>query len=173
MKRALLFVVLFASCGTASGADPLLTNDGLGNVRVGMQIDRLERAVHSALPYNPYANHGCSVVTAPEVEPFGISYVIEQKILTRINVDFYGSDPRPLTIKTEAGVGLGSAEGDVTKAYGSRVRIAPNAADPTWHTLYVDEPDHTRGIIFETDGKKVKSIRVGEYPSITNQVSCN
>jgi hypothetical protein len=36
----------------------------------------------------------------------------------------------------------------------------------------VDTPDHTRGMIFETDGKTVKSLRVGEYPSIENPAGC-
>lgn len=173
MKHVLLFAVLFAGSAFGASPDNLLSADGLGTIEIGMQLDRLERVVRTKLAYNPYANHGCSPVTTLELEPRGISFTIDSKRLTRINLEFYGTDPRPLAIKTEAGVGLGSPEEDVTKAYGSRVRIKPNAADPTWHTLYVDAPDHSRGIIFETDGKTVKSVRAGEYPSISNQVPCS
>jgi hypothetical protein len=172
MKRAMLFVAL---SGIAFGADTdsVLTADGLGSVEIGMSLDQLERAVRTKLAYNPYVNRGCSVVTTPQMEPRGLSFTIEQKRLTRINLEFYGNDPRSLATKTDAGIGLGSPEEAVTKAYIGHIRITPNAADPTWRTLYVDKPDHSRGIVFETDGKKVKSIRAGEYPTITSNISCN
>jgi hypothetical protein len=175
MKRAMFLVALAACGGIAFGAGPdnVLTADGLGSIEIGMPLDRLERAVRAKVAYNPYANHGCSVTTTPELEPRGLSLVMEDKKLARINLEFYGTDPRPLAIKTDTGVGLASPEEDVIKAYGSRVLVKPNAADTTWHTLYVDAPDHSRGIIFETDGKKVKSIRAGAYPAITNQIACN
>lgn len=175
MKRAVLFVALVACGGIAfaAGPDNVLTADGLGTIEIGMPMDRLEKALRSKVAYNPYVNHGCSVTTTPQMEPRGISLTIENKLLTRINLEFYGTDPRPLAIKTDTGVGLGSPEVDVVKAYGNRLQIKPNAADPTWHTLYADAPDHSRGIIFETDGKTVKSIRAGEYPSISSQIPCN
>jgi hypothetical protein len=175
MKRALLFVALIACGSVAFAADPdnVLTADGLGTIAIGIPVDRLERVLRSKVVYNPYLNRGCSVTTTPEMEPRGVSFTIEKKLLTRINLDFYGTDPRPLAIKTDTGVGLGSPEDDVTKAYGNRVRIAQNPGDPTWHTLYVDTSDHSRGIIFETDGKRVKSIRAGEYPTIAGDISCS
>jgi hypothetical protein len=156
----------------ADEPDMTLSADGMGNIRIGVPIDVLQREVHQNLPYNPYENHGCAQVTTMDLEPWGVSFMIEQKVLTRINVDYYGTDPRPPTIKTAEGIGLGSSEADVIKAYGSRVRIKPNALDPTWHTLFVDTPDHTRGMIFETDGKTVKSLRVGQYPSIESPSGC-
>jgi hypothetical protein len=172
MKRAVIFAVL-GSIAFGAEPDSVLTADGLGTVEIGMTLDRLERVLHSKLAYNPYANHGCSIVTTPQMEPHGVSFTIERKVLTRINLEFYGTDPRSLITKTDTGVGLGSPEEDVTKAYAGHVRITPNAADPTWHTLFVDKPDRSRGIVFETDGKKVKSIRAGAYPTVAASTSCN
>lgn len=174
MKRALIFAILLACSGTAFAAEPGMTisADGVGNFKVGMPIDALERAVHQKLRYNEYANNGCVLVSTPGWEPWGLGFMIEQRKLTRINVDFYDTDPKPRMIKTAEGIGLGSAEADVVKTYGSRLRTEVNPLDPAWHTLYVDEPDHSRGMIFETDGKTVKSLRVGLYPSITSRTGC-
>lgn len=174
MKRVVLFVALVAVCGTAMAANPDtdLSADGVGNIKIGMPIDALERIVHGKLPYNEYANHGCAVVSTKALEPWGLSFMIEDNHLTRINVDYYDNNTEPTAIKTAAGIGLGSSEADITKAYAGRVRVKPNSQDPTWHTLYVDEPDHTRGMVFETNGKTVKSLRVGQYPSIESQTGC-
>ncbi len=174
MKRVLLLVALLAGCGAALAADPasLLSANGVGKLKVGMPIADLERIVHAGQSYDPYANHGCSVVTAKALSPWGLSFQIEDKHLTRINVDYYDTNTRPTLIKTAKGIGLGSSEADVIKAYAGRVRVKPNPQDPTWHTLYVDTPDHRRGMAFETNGKTVQSLRVGEYPSIENKEGC-
>lgn len=173
MKRTLL-VLFVVGCGAAFAAEPdmTLSADAMGSFKTGMGVDVLERTAHQKLPYNPYVNHGCSVITTQGLEPWGVSFMIEQKKLARINVDFFGSDPRPLTIKTAEGIGLASTEEDVMKAYGARVRMVPNQLDPTWHTLFVDSPDRTHGMVFETDGKTVKSLRIGEYPAIESQTGC-
>jgi hypothetical protein len=172
MKRVLGFLSVFALAGTAFGAELVLQPDGFGRARIGMGIDQLEQVLMTKLAYQPFANRGCGVVTTRAMEPMGVSYQIESKFLTRINVEYFVNDPRPLTIKTEAGVGLGSSEEEVLKAYGARARVQPNSGDPTWHTIYVDEPDHKRGVVFETNGKTVKTMRAGDYPSITDSIGC-
>jgi hypothetical protein len=174
MKRILYVAVLCAVCAAAWGEEPnrALSALGLGDIEIGIPVDKLERMVHGKVPYNPFNNHGCSTVTTPAFEPRGISFMIEKKRLTRINVDFYGTDPRPLDIKTDMGIGLRSSEENLLKAYAGRTRIEKNALDPNWHTIYVDEPDKLRTIIFETDGQKVKSIRAGEYPGVSNPAGC-
>jgi len=174
MRIAVVLFIL-ASCGATYAAVPVapLSLDGMGEVKFGMSVDDLERALNDAMPYSPYANHGCSVVTVASSEAWGLSYTIEDNQLMRINVEYYGSDQRAQPIRTDTGVGLGSSEEDVTKAYAGRIRITPNPEDPAWHTLTVDAPDHARGIIFETDGKAVKSFRAGLYPAVGLPSSCS
>lgn len=172
MRRALLVTVLLT--GVAHCQVPqVLSPAGLGDIHVGMEIDQLERVVRAKLPYAEYVNHGCGVVSTKEFEPYGITFMVESKRLTRINVDFYGTDPHPLEIKTAEGIGLGSSEQDVTKAYAGRMRIAPNPEDPSWHTISVDDPDKQHAIIFETNGTKVKSMRAGAYPGVSYPNGCN
>lgn len=174
MKRAFLVLVLLATTAPAFADDIPngLNEDGIGNIKVGINVDRLEQLLHDKLGYNQYTNHGCSTLTTRHLETTGISMMIENKILTRINVDYYGKSELPLTIKTDTGLGLGSNEADVLKAY-PNAKVKRNAADPTWHTIFVETPDLSKGIVFETDGKTVKSMRAGANPAISYPNGCN
>jgi len=174
MKRAIVVAAVLAAMlpALAQDAPTVLTEDGLGSLKIGMDIDQMERVLHTRITYNPYQNHGCSLVTTKEMEPRGISLMIEAKHLSRIGIDFYGTDPRPLTIKTDNGIGLRSTEAEVLAAYGARARVVPNAADPTWHTIYVESPDRTKGVVFETNGHTVKSMRAGANPAIATAIGC-
>jgi hypothetical protein len=174
MKWALLFPAVLALAIPAV-ADDLPRNlgpDGLGDIKIGMPVDKVELLLSNKLGYNPFANRGCSVLTTPKLEPTGLSLMIESRRLTRINVDYVGKSPIPETFKTDAGIGLGSTEQDVLKAYPD-ARVKANPADPTWHTIIADVPDHSKGIVFETDGKTVKSMRAGSNPAISYANGCD
>ena len=176
MKRALaLSLVLVALAGRSAFAGDVeswvLSQDGIGLAKVGINIDQLQKVIQEKLAYDPARNGDCSLITNKHLGPMGLSFTIESGYLTRVNVEFYGTDPRPLLFKTEAGIGLGSREEDLLKAYPG-ARIKPNPADPTWHTVIAESPDHTRGMVFETNGQTVKSIRVGDYRAISHLNEC-
>ncbi len=145
--------------------------DGIGNIKIGLAVDKVEILLHGKLGYSPYANHGCSTLTTKLLEPSGISFMIESKVLTRINLDYVGSSTIPEEIKTDTGVGLGATEETVLKAY-PKAKVKPNPADPTWHTIFADAPNGTNAIVFETNGITVKSLRAGAYPSIMSPSGC-
>lgn len=174
MKRAFLVSFLVAAAAPAFALDYPngLSPDGIGNIKIGMSSDRLEAVLHQSTGYSQYTNHGCSILTTPALEPSGISLMIEKKVLTRINLDYVGKSEIPATIKTDTGVGLGSTEEEVKKAY-PNAKVKVNPADPTWHTIIDETTDHAKGIIFETDGKTVKSVRAGANPAISYANGCN
>jgi hypothetical protein len=167
MTRALLFLVLLAGAAAAA-PDQTLSANGLGPVGIGMNTDQLKVALQTRLPYPG----GCRVLISPTKDTIGVSFVIDGSRVIRIDVDFYGTDPHPLAIKTETGIGLASREEDLLKAYAGQTRVLPASLDPSWHTIHVATADHARGMVFETDGKTVKSIRVGEYPAISYPDAC-
>jgi|WetSurMetagenome_2_1015567.scaffolds.fasta_scaffold793199_1 hypothetical protein len=174
MKRVLALSVLIAAAVPALAYDypKGLSADGIGTVKVGLNIDRVEAILRDKLGYNQFNNRGCSVLTTKQLENSGLSFMIESNILTRVNLDYVGKSEIPATIKTDTGLGLGASEEDVKKAYpGARVKANP--ADPTWHTIFADTPDRLRAIVFETDGVKVKSIRAGAYPAVATSNGCN
>jgi hypothetical protein len=149
----------------------VLSQDGIGPAKVGINIDHLQNAIQEKLTYDAARSGGCSRITNKHLGPMGLSFTIESGYFTRVDVEFYGTDPRPLLIKTEAGIGLGSREEDLLKAYPG-ARTKPNQADPTWHTITVEAPDRTKGIVFETNGKTVKSMRAGDYRAISHTNEC-
>jgi hypothetical protein len=167
MKRALVFSAVLAATVPAFAEDVPngLSAEGLGAVKIGMSLDRVETLLRDKFGYSQFENRGCSVLTTQKLEPTGISVMIEAKRLTRINIDYVGKSSIPETIKTDTGVGLGSTEAEILKAYPG-AQVKPNSGDPTWHTIVADAPDGTKGIVFETDGKTVKSMRAGNYPEI-------
>jgi hypothetical protein len=169
MKHQLVLACVMAMWGTASAADPILTPDGLGPVKIGSSLAALQNALGQRIDIR---SKDCVLFADPGRHRPGVSYMIEERRVTRIGIDYYRDSNYPLTVRTLAGVGLGSTEDEVIKAYGDRVRVEPYDGDPSWHHLYVDEPDHSRGIAFDTDGKKVKSMRIGEYPSLRYTEGC-
>lgn len=174
MKRVVLMSVILAAMAPAVAYDVPngLTQDGIGNIKIGIQVERLEVLLHDKLGYNQYENHGCSTLTTKLLEPTGLSVMIENKVLTRINVDYVGKSEIPRTIKTDTGIGLGSSEADVLKAY-PNARVKPNAADPTWHTIFAEAPDRSKALVFETNGQVVKSMRGGANPAVSYPNGCN
>ena len=175
MKRWLLLACLL--CGTANAADIVLTERDVtladyGTVTVGDKVDKMERVLRQPLPSSPDRTVCLIATPKGELTTTGISFLIEDKHLTRINVDYYDRSPEPLTIKTPAGIGLGTSEEDVMKAYAGHVRVEPDSGDPSWHYIYVDAPDGQTGLRFDTDGKKVKSMHAGGYPALSYKQGC-
>jgi len=174
MKAGLALACLMVSgvMALADEAPPVLSAEGYGALKIGMNDEQAERALHEKLTYNPFTNRGCSLFTMPQFEAVGLSFVMDHKKLVRINVDYFSASSKPRAIKTAAGIGLGSSEEELLKAYGSAADVKPNPGDPTWHTITVDSSDHTGGLVFETDGSKVTSMRGGAFPSIALLNGC-
>jgi hypothetical protein len=174
MKRVFIPALFFGIFATASSAQDFtwqLSEESFGPIKFGFGADQIERILHEKTGYNQFNNHGCTTLTTASMLPRGVGFTIDHKRLTRVSVEYYGKDPRPLEIKTTAGIGLGSSEDDVLKAYPGTT-VKPNPADSTWHTLTWETPDHNRGLVFETDGKTVKSMRAGENPAIAATEGC-
>lgn len=174
MKYALVLSIVLAAAAPAFADDALngLSPEGLGKLKIGTPFDKVEMQLGEKLGYNQYEHGGCSMLTTKKLEPLGVSVVIDAKVLARINIDFFSKSTLPEAIKTDTGIGLGSTEEAVRKAY-PNARVKPNPGDPSWHTIIVETADHTKGIVFETDGKTVKSMRAGTYTAIAFAEACS
>lgn len=174
MRVWLLVPAFLAGCAAAFGADAslTLTATSLGQVRIGASDSKLEEFLRRKLPSRSEYEGSCIVVSSLEAQAIGVSYMLEEGHVTRINIDFYGTAASASPVRTEAGIGLGATEDEVKRAYGDRLRVEPNSNDPAWHNLIVDQPDHSGAIIFDTNGKTVVSIRAGQYPSVAYTESC-
>jgi hypothetical protein len=83
-------------------------------------------------------------------------------------------DVRDSTLATEAGARIGDAESRVTSLYGGRVATQPHKYVSGGHYLVVNSPaDTMRRLVFETDGKRVTSYRVGRMPEVMWVEGCS
>jgi len=76
-------------------------------------------------------------------------------------------DVRDSTLVTEAGARIGDPESRVLGLYKGRVTTEPHKYVEGGHYLVVASPnDSARRLVFETDGKRVTSYRVGRMPEV-------
>jgi len=180
VKPSNVLLVFLVCCGTAFGAgsDTILTPGGLGPVKVGMTLREASQALGVKLkresPNDPDSKY-CDFAHRADGNDSEINYMIKDGHIARIDVGDAAHERS--IIKTAEGVGLGSTERAVKKAYGRALKVEPHPygdGDPDgWHYLVIDEPGHKRGIIFETDGRKVTSFRAGEYPALGYIEGCS
>lgn len=176
MRRSLIVIALVCSTAAFSaGSETTLTPEGLGSVRIGMTKRQAEQALGKKLRVEyPMTtdDNSCSYAYRADGKDRDIGYMLIDGRIARIDI---GVIPLRAKIVTTAGVGRGSTESAVRKAYGKRLQVSPHpyGDDDNWHYLTADEPDHKRGIIFETDGKRVTSFRAGIYPALGYIEGCN
>ena len=150
------------------GAAPdarVLKPKSFGPVRVGMTRAQTERALAARLlvDYPDEDSQACGMARRRDGRDKAIHYMIENGRVARIDVD----DPK---VTTARGVGIGSTVAQVRRAYGKALRSQLNQ--------YSEQPDleikgpRGFGIIFETDGQRVLTMRGGRYPAVAYVESC-
>ena len=83
-------------------------------------------------------------------------------------------DIRDSTLATAAGARIGDPEARVLELYRGRVTTQPHKYVSGGHYLVVDSPaDTALRLVFETDGKRVTSYRVGRTPEVMWVEGCS
>jgi hypothetical protein len=184
-KRLLLlaFAALSSSCGRADRGDrsppsgasagasrsserQTLRPDGFGSIRTGMTLAEASTAVTQRFPVRQDTTQTCELLR-PHAFPAGVSMMIERDTVVRVDVDA----PQ---IATDSGVHVGDTETALRAAYHDRLRVEPHKYNgPAWHNL-IFEPsgDTLHRIVFESDGKQVRSMRGGVRPAVDYVERC-
>jgi hypothetical protein len=142
-----------ASVGAASAAPPPLTPNGWGGIRIGMPEAEAARRFGMV---GIQVDADCHHIEFPG--RFGLTGVARDG---RIASLLAGDQSR---LRTDRGLGIGSTERDVRRAYGPRLKVKPNTyEDPPAHYLTYWVRPHMRGVMYETDAKgRVIAIHVGD-----------
>jgi hypothetical protein len=104
---------------------------------------------------------GCAYLTSGAL-PHGVGVMLDGESVVRVDI----SSP---AIKTASGVGVGDTEDRIARAYPGRITTTPHKYETKGHYLtYVarDPLDRDMGMVFETDGRRVTSFRVGTVAAI-------
>ena len=159
MKLIIAGVALFLTAAApAPSYDWALTPTGWGPVRIGMNRDQVQKALHDRLEGDAFDNEGNCVELFPESDALKGSYFmfLDGK-LSRISVS------GPSHIVTPRGIGVGANADDVRKAYGENLQAEPNhyLDLPAEYLTFWLKPAKS-GVRFETDAqRKVETIHAG------------
>jgi hypothetical protein len=146
--------------GSDSVSDLALTEDGLGQVQIGMPLS--EAVNMGLLSENPNLKPECDYVF-PAVGagiPEGVSVMVVRGRLARIDVDTG-------TVATAEGVKLGDTEDQLRELY-EGVEVTPHKYIEKGHyfTVRGDSASAGKALVFETDGQKVTMFRSGRFPEV-------
>lgn len=144
-----------------SVSDLALTEDGLGQVQIGMTL--AEAVNMGLLNERPDIRPECDFVY-PAVGagiPFGVGVMVVKGKVARIDVDT-GS------VTTEDGVKIGDTEERVKSIYGDELQTRPHKyiAGGRYMIVKGDSTSAGKEIVFETDGKAVTMFRAGRLPEV-------
>ena len=151
-----------------SVSDLALSEEGLGQIQVGMTLD--EAVSMGLLNENPSMNPNCDFVF-PAVGagiPEGVSVMVVKGKIARIDVDT-GS------VTTEDGAKIGDTEDRVKSLYGDDLKIEPHKYIDGGHYMTVlgDSASAGKALVFETDGKRVTMFRGGRLPEVKWVEGCS
>jgi hypothetical protein len=114
---------------------PQVTTQGLAPVRLGMTIAAAERALHARLgrlsrssqgfSNEPESSESCWLWRRRDGRNSNIAYMSEQGRIVRIDISATTTGKRT-AVTTARGVGVGSALGDVEKAYAADLHLKPH-----------------------------------------------
>lgn len=146
---------------TDSVSDLALSEDGLGQIQVGMPLD--EAVSLGLLSENPNMKAACDYVF-PAVGagiPDGVSVMVVKGKIARIDVDT-GS------VTTEEGAKIGDTEDRIKSLYGDDLQIQPHKYIQGGHYMIVpgDSASAGKAMVFETDGQHVTMFRAGRLPEV-------
>jgi hypothetical protein len=151
-----------------SVSDLALTEDGLGQIQVGMTLD--EAVSLGLLSENPTMNAKCDYVF-PAVGagiPEGVSVMVVRGKIARIDVDTGA-------VTTEEGAKIGDTEDKIKSIYGDDLQIQPHKYITGGHYMIVpgDSASAGKAIVFETDGQHVTMFRAGRQPEVQWVEGCS
>jgi hypothetical protein len=150
-----------------SVSDLALTEDGLGQLQVGMTLT--EAVNMGLLNERPDLKSACDFVF-PAVGagiPDGVGVMVVKGKVARIDVDTGA-------VTTEEGAKIGDTEARIRAIYTDDLEVRPHKyTDGHYMIVKGDSASAGKEIVFETDGQKVTMFRAGRLPEVEWVEGCS
>lgn len=177
MKSLLLAMsIALDSSGTAATrTDRVLTTKGLAPVSIGMTVAQMEAAMGTKLSVEYADDESCGLAYRADQRDGDVSYMIEEGILTRIEVQSVGGRQDGFgRVATAAGIRIGDPAKKVRRAYGAALTTESDPYDesPKDRDYRIGGPHKGAGFIFQIRDGKVQEFRAGRYPSVAYIEGC-
>ena len=172
LVSALIVFACLAAASPQAGPDWTVYLRRAGAIRIGASLDETRRALadrkatlQGSAPRSPIDE--CSYL-ATDALPDGFTVMFQRGRVVRIDI-------RRAGLKTASGVGVGSTEDDVRRAYVARIETTLRKYTVGHYLTYTtaDEGDRGLGMVFETDGARVTSFRIGTTEAVALVEGCS
>jgi hypothetical protein len=155
-----ILILALIACGTAHAQRAnhpsyALSYNRFGPLKIGMTVPTASKALGVPLIREEGHADNCHYVR-PKSGFQGVSFMVTRGRISRVDIE---AGP----YRTLAGAKIGDSEARVKRFY-PRVRVRPHPYVDWAHYMTVEFRGGKYLIIFETDGKRVTSYRVGRNP---------
>lgn len=154
--------------------------NGIGAIKIGMNLPEAALAVKNRL-YVSYAGSDSCYYLQTEGELKGVSFMVtkdnaksRQKYITSDTIARI--DINNPNITTISGAKIGDTEAQIKSLYPGKIKVSQHYYNSNGHYLtYIpeDKADKNYRVIFETDGQRVTSYRVGKLPEVAYIERCS
>jgi hypothetical protein len=135
-----------------------LSDSAFGPVRPGMRLDELRSAVGAELKMPDRLDPACGYV--------GFRFDSAGVVLLAVDGRIARIDVHEGAVATTRGVRIGSSEADVRRAYGPGVRSEPHKYTDGHYLIAQPADSAAPRWVFETDGQRVTTFRLGLAPAV-------
>jgi hypothetical protein len=142
-----------------------ITLNSFGPVMVGMTVAQGSKALGVPLTKEADQEDECYYVH-PKTGYKGIAFMVTNRRISRIDID----DKKYVT---DRGAKVGDGELRIKQLYKGMVRVSRHPYDERGHYLEVKVKGSKYSLIFETDGKRVTSYRVGKSEEVSYIEGCS
>lgn len=170
------FLVLFVVLASAAPPHPLaqsrrergfvVTHDGFGPVKVGMTLPQASKALGVRVTRgDDYEGDGC-YYASPESGFKGVAFMMSGQRIVRIDVT--GG-----RYATDRGARVGDGEARIKRLYRGEYKVSRHKYLEEGRYIEVEAKGGRYLMIFETDGRRVTSYRVGKPEQVGYVEGCS
>jgi len=143
----------------------VVTYDSFGKVKVGMTVSKASKALGVPLVRDAGYNGNCYYVS-PKRGFKNVAFMMDGRQIVRIDIN--GKE-----YSTDKGAKVGDTEAKIKRLYKGMYKIYKHKYVDYGHYIEIEMKGGKYSIIFETDGKRVVTYRVGKPEQVGYVEGCS